>query len=124
MRLELEGSNIYVHVYENVQSKSHPNTMYPRLFVVVSKYVYMCLHAMCIQYTICVYNKCVHWDTTMFVSSQPSSIHTKAIHPFVVEFQLFDMRKLSLGNGDRALLLTCLRKGIERIQGTTDILHY
>ena len=84
----------------------------------------MWLHAMCIQYTICVYNKCAHWDTTMFVSSRPSSIHTKAIHPFVVDFQLFGMRKLSLGNGERALLLTYLRKGIERIQGTTEVLHY
>ena len=34
------------------------------------------------------------------------------------------MRKLSLGNGERALLLTCLRKGIERVQETTEVLHY
>ena len=38
--------------------------------------------------------------------------------------QLFGMRKLSLGNGEGALLLTYLRKGIERIQGTTEVLRY
>ena len=35
---------------------------------------------------------------------------------------LFGMRGLSLRNGERALLLTYLRKGIERIQGTTEVL--
>ena len=34
-------------------------------------------------------------------------------------FQLFGRRRLSLSNGERALLLTYLRKEIERIQGTT-----
>ena len=38
-------------------------------------------------------------------------------------FQLFGMRRLSLGNGETALLLTYLSKGIERIQGTTEVLH-
>ena len=38
--------------------------------------------------------------------------------------QLFGMRRLSLGNGERALLSTYLRKGMKRIQGTTEVLCY
>ena len=65
----------YVYVYD-----------IPECVCVVSK----CKMFTC-GYMNCVYNKCnieAQKYTTMFVSSQPSSIHTKAIHPFVVLYKM------------------------------------